>query len=441
MSRITILGAGRVSHPCIAYLLSETDAQLEIVDQDPRLVRDVFGGNPRCTILQGDVREFTSAQARKADLVLSLLPFHLHQKVVETCLQAGVPVVVPSALSPDAAEVARLDQQARKRGLPVIMEVGLDPGIDHMLAVEFIREAESQGKTVTGFHSWCGGLPAPEANTNPLGYKFSWSPEGVVSASARPARYLREGQVVSVPGDQIMKRYSLKHIQGAGWFEEYPNGDSTRYVGPYGLTQAQDIYRASLRYSGWCETVVALQSLGLHDLNPIPFQGATLEAFFRQLTECPAGLDLGTHLQAFLGLPSYSSTLKKLEWLGVMSDEPLPPDGRSPGQVLAGLLGEKLRFMAGERDLVVMQHEFSVTGGDGVQKVAITYLDWGDPQGDSAMARGTGIPTAMAARRIIDGRFSEEGLHLPTHPALCPSILQELKEMGFEFQTRHLPPI
>lgn len=435
MKRVLVLGAGMVSGPCVRHLLEDPDVEVTVADLDGARAKETAGGHERARAVRMDAAELTTAWVENADVVVSLLPASLNPAVAGVCVQARTDLIAPSTVAAPGGE-DELDQKAREAGLLVLAEMGLDPGIDHMLAAETIDAVNARGGTVTGFYSWCGGLPAPEANTNPFDYKFSWYPEGALMASARPAVHLRDGKRISIDGRDLLNNYSLKYIDGAGWFEEYPNGDSTRYLEGYGIPDARTIYRATLRYPGWCETAAKLVEMGLTDDRVMDASVSTYRDLTAWLTGCPGGRDLEAHVADHLGLSPYSAVMKRIGWLGLLGERPVPAGVRTAGEAIRRLMAEMLVYDEGERDMVVMRHEFDVLYPDTGRRegLASTLVDYGVPGGDSAMARGTGLPPAIAARLVMDGKIDLVGLRLPVEREIYGPVLELLKASGYRLE-------
>lgn len=146
----------------------------------------------------------------KADVVVSLLPYGLHPVVAEQCIASKTNMVTASYLSDG---MKALHGAAVDAGITVVNEVGLDPGIDHLLAMECFEEVHQGGGKVESFVSYCGGLPAPECSDNPLRYRFSWSPRGALLNTIGAARYLKDGQV-SRRWSSCWSRDSLRLVIG-----------------------------------------------------------------------------------------------------------------------------------------------------------------------------------------------------------------------------------
>jgi saccharopine dehydrogenase-like NADP-dependent oxidoreductase len=344
------------------------------------------------------------------------------------CLRHGKHLVTASYVAPAMQE---LDGAARAAGLTFLNELGLDPGIDHMSAMRVIDAIAAAGGRLRVFRSYCGGLPAPEANDNPLGYKFSWAPRGVLMACRNSARYRREGREVTVPSNRLFRDMHLLHVPGAGDFEAYPNRDSLVYLDAYGLPADIDtLFRGTLRNVGWCDTLHAFGRLGLLDDQPRD-GGPTRAAYVRSLLGAAPDADVREAATRHLGLPAGCLPAANLEWLGLTAETPLPTGPRAPLEVLGDAMLEKLSYRPGERDMVVMVHEFlSDTAAGARRRTTSSLVACGQPGGDSAMARTVSLPAAVAARQILEGTISVRGVLRPVVPEIYSPVLRELELLG-----------
>jgi saccharopine dehydrogenase-like NADP-dependent oxidoreductase len=332
--------------------------------------------------------------------------------------------------------MSKLDPAARAAGIILLNEIGVDPGIDHMTAMRVIHKVQQGGGKVTKFVSWCGGLPAPEANTNPFGYKFSWSPRGVLLAGKNPAHFLWDGQDVSIPGDELFDHYWTVPVGVEGTvlgFDGYPNRDSLPYMQTYGITAPATFFRGTLRYPGWCQTLRKIADLGLLDEKPLDgVAGLT----FAQFTAKLIGSDrhnLRAALAAYLDLSLDSPVLDHLEWLGLLSDVPLPAGQAAPIDLLTARMLEKMQYQLGERDMLILKHEFLAEYADRQERITSTMVDFGIPGGDTSMARTVGLPAAIAVAMILRGQIALTGVQVPVVPEIYEPVLAELEAQGIHF--------
>ena len=403
MSTIALFGAGRVAAPAIRLLL-QRGHRVQVHTDRPHDAPPI----PGAQIELLDARDFDAVRSAvsRADLALSLLPAQLHGPVARACLAERKPFLSTSYATP---EIQALDEAARERGVLLFNECGLDPGIDHLLAVDLLEKARARGASVTAFRSLCGGIPAPASNDNPFGYKISWSTRGVALAGSRPARYLENQEMhTCAPGEIFLEPRSCE-IEGIGRLEFYPNGDAIPYARKYGIEDARSIYRGTLRWPGWCETWSAIARLGwLDDATPIPL---------------PTRAQAAAELQ----LPTSHPVLDRLDWLGLFDDD----DHGSASRLdhLVSLMEERLTYRPGERDLVVLRDEIEIDQEGRTETLASTLVEEGTEEG-SAMARLVGVPAALAACRILDGEIAGAGVRIPDDARTARLLLQDLAGAG-----------
>jgi len=436
MKKILVLGAGLVARPLVNYLLGQPDISVTVADVEAGRAARLVGSHPRGTAAVLDIADKVALGAAigRADLVVSMVPYTFHPLVAELAVEQGKHVVTASYVSP---AMRALDARAKDRGVVLLNELGLDPGIDHMEAMRVIHEVHDAGGKIAGFTSWCGGLPAPEANTNPFGYKFSWSPRGVLLASKNSAKFLKDGRIVTIPAADLFARPETIGIPGLGEFEGYPNRDSVAYREAYGIPEALTVFRGTLRYPGWCETLKKIVELGLLDDARKDRPGATFGGLMRELSQAAPGADARAAVASRLGLGPGSPIMSRLEWLGLFEETPLPAAKGSALDNLTALMIDRLRYEEGERDMVVLQHEFLARTESGrTQRIVSTLVDYGVPGGDSSMSRTVGLPAAIGARLVVEGKIDLPGVQVPVRPEIYGPILDELEKLGVRFDEK-----
>jgi saccharopine dehydrogenase-like NADP-dependent oxidoreductase len=297
-----------------------------------------------------------------------------------------------------------------------------------------------QGGRVESFRSYCGGLPAPEANTNPLGYKFSWSPRGVLTAARNAAKYLEDGKIVEVPGPELFSRFHLLEVEGAGTFEAYDNRDSLSYQGVYGLEEARTVYRGTLRYRGHCDTWYRWVQLGLFDVaERADLQGKTHAGLLRELAG-GGKKPLKDALAAKMDCAKDHPAIAKLEWLEMLSKRKIEKGLPTILDVLAARMLEKMPYAPGERDMVVMVHKFRAEfPGGRREEITSSLVDFGLPNGDSSMARTVALPVAQAVRLVLDGKIQARGVQIPVVPEIYEPVLDGIAKMGIVFKESRRP--
>jgi saccharopine dehydrogenase-like NADP-dependent oxidoreductase len=334
-----------------------------------------------------------------------------------------------------------LDGEAKEAGVILLNECGLDPGIDHMSAMRIIHDVESRDGKVVEFRSSTGALPSHEANTNPFGYKFSWSPRGVLLASKNAAKWLEDGKEINVPGEQLFENYYVQDVPGIGTFENYPNRNSVPYKDIYGLKDAKTVYRGTFRMTGWCETMRCVVALGwLSEDTPDGFSGSTYGDLTRHLIKATPGEDLASAVATYLGVTPYATVIKRFEWLGLLGDKALGGDKDCPLDYLNVLTLEKMAIGENERDMIVMHHEFLAEfPGSKKEFLTSTLLDYGIPGEDTSIARTVSLPAAIAVKLILDGKITDTGCHIPVSPSIYNPILDALEPYNVVFKERTHP--
>jgi saccharopine dehydrogenase-like NADP-dependent oxidoreductase len=433
MKNVLVFGAGLVAGPLVRHLL-DREYQVTVASRTLSRAQDLVNDHPQGQAVQFDITEDEAKLddlVNDASLVVSLLPYTYHVQVARACIRHRRPLVTTSYVSDEMEE---LDEDAREAGVILLNELGLDPGIDHMSAMRVIDRAHGAGGEVKAFRSFCGGLPAPEANDNPLGYKFSWSPRGVVLAGRNDARYLENGHIVEVPNERLFARHYVTWVSGLGDYEAYPNRDSLPYIERYGIPEAKTMYRGTLRNLGWCDVMLKLNELGYFSLEErTELPAKTFHRVMAELIEKEDTPDLRTDLATRLNVAPNSGVMMALEWLGLLDAEPTL-EKTTLLDVLADQMLEKMPYREGERDMVILVHKFEVDYSDREEAISATLIDFGDLDGDTAMARTVGLPAAVGARMILEGEIDVSGVHIPVLPEIYGPILDELDRLGISFE-------
>jgi saccharopine dehydrogenase-like NADP-dependent oxidoreductase len=435
MKKVLILGAGLVSKPMVDYLFEEG---FEVIiatrtkDKADKLIKNHPNG--RAVAWMTEDMESLSAMVKDADLTVSLLPYRYHVNVAKLCLTHRKPLVTTSYVSPAMQE---LHDEAVKAGVIFLNEAGLDPGIDHMSAMRIIDNVHKNGGRIEEFYSLCGALPAPEAINNPMGYKFSWSPKGVVLASRNGATYLKHDKIVTIAPIDLFKDRFTNYFPGVGDMEVYPNRDSVSYVDVYGLKGISTMYRGTYRFKGWCETLDLIKAIGLIDDGDHDYTGKTYEQFVAERAGLQ-GKDLRSELKNKSDLNPTETALDSLEWLGLFSDKVMGYGVTSPYEITSDLMIKLMWLGDNERDMVIMQHLFLASYPDGHREVISSrMLDFGSPATDTSIARTVALPAAMAVKMILTGRIKLTGVYRPVLPELYNPILDELALNGIKMEEEY----
>ncbi len=428
MKKILVLGAGMVSNPLVTWLLSK-DYQLTLADMNKAKAESILLGHPNSTAVELDVKneEELDILISDTDLVISLLPANMHLQVAKFCIKHKTSLITTSYQHPGMAE---LSSQIEESGIIVLNEMGLDPGIDHMSAMKLIDRVHANQGEVVSFYSLCGALPAIEAIDNPLAYKFTWSPLGVMNASLSGARYLRMGQEVVIPPESLFKETFAVEFPEVGMMDVYPNRDSVSYISEYQIPEVSTMMRGTLRFPGWCETIDALKSLGLLDTQIIPLQDLS----YFNLIERKTGTlypEYECQIARFLKIPEDSVAIKSLKWLGFFSNEKIGKAIDSPFNVTCDLMFGKMMLNETETDMVLLQHEMLVKYPfDKEEKLYSRLYKTGDINGDTAIAKTVALPAAIAADLILSGKIKVKGLLRPLIREIYEPVLAGLEKAG-----------
>lgn len=428
-----MLGAGFVTRPTLD-ILTAAGIPVTVACRTLESAKSLSAGVKNATPISLDVTDDKAldAEVAKHDLVISLIPYTFHATVIKSAIRQKKNVVTTSYVSPAMME---LDQAAKDAGITVMNEIGLDPGIDHLYAVKTIDEVHRAGGKILSFLSYCGGLPAPEASDNPLGYKFSWSSRGVLLALRNAAKIYQGGKIVDIASKDLMGTAKPYFIYPGYAFVAYPNRDSTPYKERYNIPEAQTIIRGTMRYQGFPQFIRVLVETGfLEDTpndvlsKPVAWKEAT-KAIIGASSSSASDLEAAVVAKStFDSEEDKQRILSGLRWIGIFSDEKITPRG-NPLDTLCAELEKKMQFEEGERDMVMLQHKFEIEHKDGSHETRTsTLVEYGDPKGYSAMAKLVGLPCAVAVQQVLDGTLSEKGVLAPMTPKINNPIMKELKE-------------
>jgi saccharopine dehydrogenase (NADP+, L-glutamate forming) len=436
MKKVLCLGAGLVARPYIHYL-SENGYYLIVASRTISKAEHLIDGCKNAEAVAFNIAKddiLLDDLISKTDLICSLLPYAYHVKAAKVAIRHKKHFCTTSYIS---NEMKALDGDAKKAGIILLNECGVDPGIDHMSAMKIIDNVHNNGGKIRSFTSFTGGLPAPDANNNPFGYKLSWSPRGVLLAGRNDAHFLRDGKEVTIRGADLFQNYEIMEVPGIGTFEGYPNRDSMSYIDIYGIPETKTMFRGTLRNTGWCETLDAIADLGLLDIEERSFTGTTYVALMKSLTPKGTG-DIKKAVAKLCGIPVNHPIIERLNWLGLFEEVMIPSDINTRLDALCHLFEEKMQYAPGERDMLVMYHEFIIEYKDKKQKITSTLIDYGIPHADSSMSRTVALPVAIASKMILEGKIALTGVHRPIIPEIYDPILNELAELGIALEERTL---
>lgn len=429
-----VIGAGRSATSLIAYLLIQAEKynwQIVVADQDFNLANEKVGGHPKGSAITMDINNLIQRRKliHEADIVISMLPPELHDLVAHECLDLNCHLLTASYLSPD---IAKMHKKAEDRGLLFLSEMGLDPGIDHMSAMELINDIKESGGEIISFKSFAGGLISKENDDNPWHYKITWNPRNVVLAGHHTARYRKDGLIKFLPYQQLFQNAGIVRINGHGEFEMYPNRDSLPYATAYGIHDIPTIIRGTLRHIGFCEGWAALVRLGLTDKDLMIEKGAFTD--YRDLLHAflPGGKEnIDQKIKIRIGNCS-NQVIEQVTWL--FDETPVPVKTASMATLLEDLIVEKWSLKAGDKDMVVMHHEVGYWQDETQWKRSVSMVKHGSNSMKTAMTDLVGLPLGICTKLMLNGDLIARGVHLPILKEIYQPVLKELADLGIQFQ-------
>lgn len=436
MNNILIIGAGRSSGALIRYLLEKSKERnwfVTVADADPKLAEAKIGGHPNGRAVWLDATKTNDRREliTRADVVVSLLPAFLHLEVAYDCIRLRKHLINASYVS---REMYSLADEARSRELLFMGEMGLDPGIDHMSAMQKIDEIRAKGGKITTFRSYTGGLVAPESDNNPWHYKFTWNPRNVVLAGQGTAQYLEDGKLKFIPYNRLFAEIRSIQVPGMGEYEVYANRDSLMYVKQYGLEGTPSVLRGTVRHKGFCSAWNALVKIGMTD-GEFPILNSD-NLTYHELMEAFAPVGGGTvkeRIAALVGETPDSAVMSKLEWLGLFRKTRIRQSNASPASILENILLDKWRLEPTDKDMIIMQHEFEYVLDGKQHRLLSTMVMKGENEDDTAMSRLVGLPLGIFVRLVMEGAIHLKGVQIPVMKEVYEPVLAELAQFGVTF--------
>jgi len=439
MKKILVIGAGRSSGSLITYLLKNASSNnwfVTVTDMNLELASEKVKGFSNCEAKTFDVNNDAQRKAiiEAHDIVVSMLPASMHGSVAKDCVNLSKHLFTASYVS---AEMKDLDKEAKQKGVLLMNEIGLDPGIDHASAMKIIHELQAKGANITSFRSYCGGLVAPESNDNPWGYKFSWNPRNVVVAGQSAAQYISDGKLKFIPPSRIFTQIDSISVEKYGSFDAYANRDSISYQEPYGLKNIKTLLRGTLRMPGYCEAWNVFVRLGLTD-DTYKIHNAD-KLTYTQLLDSVLPPSKGTikdRLKEFMGKEYNPAIEEKLNYLELFNDKKIKLKEASPAQLLQDLLEEKWKLKQGDKDMIVMQHLFDYELNGKTHQLTSSLVVLGDDEHHTAMAKTVGLPLAITLKNFLDGKFKLSGVQIPIVKEVYSPLLEELEGLGIKFDEK-----
>ena len=437
MRNILVIGAGRSAVTLIKYLLDNSQKNnwlVTVADFSEELAKKAVSNNEngKAIFFDATSKKQREVEINNADIVISMLPASMHITVAKDCVRLKTNLVTASYVS---EEVSLLDESAKQAGVLLLNEIGLDPGIDHMSAMQVIDNIKEKGGRLTSFKSFCGGLVHPDYDNNPWNYKFTWNPRNVVLAGQGTAQYIKQGKYKYIPYYKLFERTEQMSILDAGEFEGYANRDSLSYRKAYGLEDIPTLFRGTLRRKGFCKSWNMFVQLGMTDDTYVVKNSENMT--YREFTNLffPFNNELTVEQKFcnYLSIPKNSEEFQKAEWLGIFSDSEIGIINATPAQVLQKICEEKWNLDSQDKDMIVMQHQFEYTLDGKMQKLNSSLLVFGDDPRYTSMAKTVGLPVAIATKLILNGDITLTGVKIPTAKDIYVPVLKELEENGINF--------
>ncbi len=435
MQTILVLGAGRSSSALITYLLQQATIhswKIVVGDVSEAAARERIGGSTRGQAVSFDINNEENSRTviQTTDVVISLLPAHLHPVVAKHCLALNKHLLTASYVS---KEMEVYHEEATEKNILLLNECGLDPGIDHMSAMQVIDRIKLQGGVMLSFDSFTGGLISPETDTeNPWRYKFTWNPRNVVMAGQGTAKFLQQGQYKYIPYQQLFKRITPVTVSGYGEYEGYANRDSLKYLTTYGLQGIQSMLRGTLRNKGYCSAWDVLVQLGCCDDSNMMegLERMTHRDFINAFLNFDSQLMVEEKLCLSFKLLPNGTEMQRLRWSGFFDRELIGIKEGTPAQVLEHILNKKWKLKPEDKDLIVMWHRFVFDVGGTKREIQASLIATGDDATYTAMAKTVGLPLGIAAKLLLQHKISSRGVVIPVIKELYDPILKELGELG-----------
>lgn len=443
MKRILVLGAGRSSSALISYLLqqaAQNSFEVAVGDFSHEAALERVGTHPRGNAIAFDINNSATSEQEiaKADIVISLLPAHLHVRVAAICLTHKKHLLTASYVSDEMKE---LHGDAVKNALLFLNECGLDPGIDHMSAMQVMDRIRKEGGNITSFESFTGGLIAPETDPeNPWRYKFTWNARNVVMAGQSTAKYLLNGSYKYIPYQQLFKRTTAVEVPGHGRYEGYANRDSLKYIDTYGLQGVKTMLRGTLRNEGFCSAWNAFVQLGCCE-DTFLMEGAntlTHRSFLNSFLGGGTDAEVEQKICGVMGWEDGSREMQKMKWLGLFEEEKVGLERGTPAQLLEHILNKKWKLAPADKDMIVMWHRFGYELAGRQKEVQASLVVKGEDAVQTAMAKTVGLPLGIAALCLLRNHIAVRGVVLPTLPEIYEPVLADLKKIGIELGEREI---
>ena len=442
MKKVLVIGAGRSASSLIKYLLDkskEENLEIRVADISIENAKKLLQDHPNGVAIALDI--FNIEERKKeiigSDIVISMLPARFHMEVAKDCVEFGKHLVTASYISD---ELMALDEEVKAKGLIFMNEIGLDPGIDHMSAMQVIDRINDKGGKVILFESFTGGLVAPQSDNNLWHYKFTWNPRNVVVAGqGGVAKFIQEGRYKYIPYNKLFRRTEFLEIENYGRFEALANRDSLKYREIYGLEDVKTLYRGTIRRVGFSRAWNIFVQLGMTDDSYI-MEGSehmSYREFTNSFLPYKPYDSVELKLRHCLKIDQDDVIWDKLLELDIFNDNKIIGlKDATPAQILQKILMDKWKLAEDEKDMIVMYHKFGYELDGEKKQIESNMVVIGDDQTYTAMAKTVGLPVAIAALKILNGEIKTPGVQLPITKEVYEPILKELQSYGINFKEK-----
>jgi saccharopine dehydrogenase-like NADP-dependent oxidoreductase len=445
MKKILLIGAGRSTSSLVQYLLFNAENEnwfVTIADQSKNLASEAAGESKFAKAIAFDVNndEERERLIDENDLIISMLPAHMHMSVARDCVKYKKHMATASYVS---EEMKALDSEAKTAGIVIMNEIGVDPGIDHLSAMRVIDNIRDNGGELQAFETFTGGLVAPESDNNPWNYKFTWNPRNVVLAGQGTCKFIQNKRYKYIPYHKLFRRTEIIEIPEYGKFEGYANRDSLQYREIYGLDNIPTMYRGTLRKPGFCKAWHFFVKLGATDDSYVmeDSENMTNRQFINSF------LPYNPHDSVELKFKHYFNIrqddiemFEKFVWLGIFEDIKIGLKNVTPAQILQHILEQKWTLAPEDKDMILMWHRFRYILNGEDKELHSSMVVKGDDQKYTAMAKTVGLPLAISVKMILNGTISTPGVHVPIIKEIYNPILTELENYGINFIEKEVEP-
>ena len=445
MRNILIIGAGRSASSLIKYLLdksSEENLHIIVADVNLESAQSKINQHKNATAIALDIfkEDERKSAIEKADIVVSMLPARMHLEVAKDCLHFGKSMVTASYVS---KEMQDLDAGAKEKGLTFLNEIGVDPGVDHMSAMQVIDRIRDDGAEILLFESFTGGLVAPESDDNLWNYKFTWNPRNVVvSGQGGAAKFIQEGKYKYIPYQKLFRRTEFLNIDGYGKFEAYANRDSLKYRSVYGLDEIPTLYRGTIRRVGFSRAWNIFVQLGMTDdsYTMEDSENMNYRQFINSFLAYHPTDSVELKLRHYLKIDQDDIVWAKLLELNLFdSSKIVGLKDATPAQILQKILMDNWTLKENDKDMIVMHHKFGFEYKGEKKQIESQMIVLGDDQTYTAMAKTVGLPVAIATLKILNGDIKTKGVIIPINKDVYEPILKELENHGIIFTEKEVP--